>query len=99
MLIGINGGCFPAICRVCLVLYRFFFSVFKTEYKSQCRIWKLCLGQMAELIEKQRRETDFLMISLKTIFYIKSEKTSCEENFAKRTKFFDHVRVFQNCFF
>ena len=45
-----------------------------------------CLGQTNELIEKQRRETDFLIISLKTIVYIKGEKTS-KQNFAKNKIF------------
>ena len=59
---------------------------------------KLCLGQTAGLIEKHRRETDFLIIALKTIVYSKGEKSSCEKELAKRRKFFDQVRLFQNSF-
>ena len=39
-------------------------SVFKTE--SQCCMWKLCSDQTADLIEKQRSESDFQIVSLKT---------------------------------
>ena len=52
----------------------------------------------AELIEKQRRVSDFLIVSLITIVYIKIKKSSCEKNFANRTKFSDHVRLFQKSF-
>ena len=55
---------------------------------------KLCLGLTGKLIEKQRRKSDFLIVMLKTIVYIKDDKSSCEKNFANRTNFLITCRFF-----
>ena len=47
-----------------------------------------CLVQTAELIEKQRKESDFLIVSSKTIVFLMARKVVVKKKLAERTKIF-----------
>ena len=90
MLIGINGGYFPAICRVCLI--NFIGVNFEAGNETREKIWSDFVAEQNEKLSEKR------VVFCSYRCFSREREIEVWKKFCKRAKFFVHVRLLKAVF-